>query len=345
MRFSPLNSMPASAHMRRLAGMLLMCMLIPAEALACACGCAVFDVGSTALFPKEGDHGGAVYFEWDYSNQNTNWSGLSKAPAANNGQKDILTNWFVVGLNYMVNRDWGFNVRMPTANRSLLNDNNFPEDPGQPTDLQKYSVSTVGDIELTGMYTGFSDDMSKGIIFGLQVPTGNWRAYGFDRDTQIGTGATSLILGGFWRGMITGDNAWQYFVQGRMLAPIATHSENIPTFGSDPGDYRPGIQFDTAIGVVYNNWYHVGPLDKIAPVVQLIYSHREPDSGAAADPANTGYDRLYISPGVDFTKVVDDANNRTLKLYGDIEIPIYQRMNGNQLVAPFLSKVILAYTF
>jgi len=345
MRFSPLNSTPASAHMRRFAVMLLLLTLIPAEALACACGCAVFDVGSAGLLPKEGDHGGIVYFEWDYSNQNTNWSGLSSAPPANNSDKHILTNWFVVGLNYMVNHDWGFNVRIPTANRSFLTDNNFPESPGQPTDIERYNVAPLGDIELTGMYTGFSDDMSKGIMFGLELPTGNWRAYGFDRDTQIGTGATSLVLGGFWRGMITGDNAWQYFGQGRMLAPIATHSENIPTFGSAPGDYRPGIQFDAAIGVIYNNWYHVGPLDKIAPVVQLIYSHREPDSGLAADPADTGYDRLYISPGVDFIKVVDDANNQTFKLYGDIEIPIYQRMNGNQLVAPFLSKVILAYTF
>ena len=107
MRFSPFEFDAIPAQMRRLAGILLLCTLIPAEALACACGCAVFDVGSTALLPKEGDHGGAVYFEWDYSNQNTNWSGTSKAPAANNSDKNILTNWLVVGANYMINRDWG----------------------------------------------------------------------------------------------------------------------------------------------------------------------------------------------------------------------------------------------
>ena len=349
MSFSTLSLMPASAKVRRFACILFFCTLIPAEALACACGCAVFDVGSSALLPKEGDHGGDVYFEWDHSNQNTNWSGLSKAPAANNSDKNILTDWFVVGANYMVNRDWGFGIRIPTANRSFLTDENFNA-PGQPDlppgpDLEKFHVSPIGDIQLTGMYTGFSDDMSKGIMFGLQLPTGDWRAYGFDRDTQIGTGATSLVLGGFWRGMITGDNAWQYFTQAQLLQPLLTHSEAIPTFGSDPGGYHPGIQIDAATGVFYNNWYHVGPFDKIAPVLQLIYSHREPDSGAAADPADTGYDRLYISPGIDFTKVADDPNNRTFKLYGDIEIPIYQRMNGNQLVSPFLSKLILAYTF
>ncbi len=107
MRFTPSSFMPASAHIRRLAAMLVLCSLIPAEALACACGCAVFDVGSTALLPKEGDHGGSVYFEWDYSNQNTNWSGTSKAPATNDADKNILTNWLVVGANYMINRDWG----------------------------------------------------------------------------------------------------------------------------------------------------------------------------------------------------------------------------------------------
>ncbi|MFZ1107678.1 MAG: hypothetical protein WAN43_04940 [Rhodomicrobium sp.] len=346
MIFLPRSFNPVRAITRGLAGALVLCALIPAEALACACGCSVFDVGSTALLPKEGDHGGAVYFEWDHSDQNTNWSGLSKAPAANNGDKHILTDWYVVGLNYMVNRDWGFNVRIPTANRSFLTDNGF-NGIGQPEtpDIERYHVSTLGDIELTGMYTGFSDDMSKGLIFGLKLPTGDWRAYGFDRDSNVGTGSTDLILGGFWRGLITGDNAWQYFAQTKFLLPIWTHSEADPTFGADAGDYRPGWQLDTAFGITYNNWYHVGPFDKVAPLLQVIVSHREPDSGAAADPADSGFDRIFISPGIDFTKVLDDPNNRTFKLYGDIEIPVYQRTNGNQLVSPFLSKIVAAYTF
>ncbi|MGA7327236.1 MAG: hypothetical protein WBX25_22805 [Rhodomicrobium sp.] len=327
------------------AATLLVSCLIPAEALACACGCSVFDVGSSALLPKEGDHGGAVYFEWDHSNQNTNWSGLSKASPANNGDKQIQTDWYVVGLQYMINRDWGFGVRIPTANRSFLTDAAFPEGPGDTPELERYHVSTVGDIELTGMYTGFSSDLSKGLIFGFKLPTGNWRAYGFDRDTQIGTGSTDLVLGGFWRGLITGDNAWQYFGQTKLVQPLLTHAEADPTFGSGAGDYRPGTSIDTAIGITYNNWYHIGPLDKIAPLLQVIISHREPDSGAAAHPGDTGYDRIFISPGFDITKVLNDEENKTFKLYGDIEIPVYQRVNGNQLVAPYLCKIVGAFTF
>jgi hypothetical protein len=334
-----------AGRLRQLGAILLICGLVPPEALACACGCSVFDVGSSALLPKEGDHGGAVYFEWDHSNQNRNWSSLSKAPAANNGDKNIQTDWYVVGMNYMVSRDWGVGVRIPTANRSFLTDTAFPEGPGDTPQLERNHVSTIGDVELTGMYTGFSDDLSKGLIFGLRLPTGDWKAPGFDRDTQIGTGSTDLILGGFWRGLITGDNAWQYFAQTKYLQPLLTHAVADPVFGESMGDYRPGMQLDTALGVTYNNWYNIGPIDKIAPLLQVIVSHRQPDSGPAANPGNSGYDRIFISPGIDFTKVLDDANNNTFKLYGDIEIPLYQRANGNQLVAPYLCKVVGAITF
>jgi hypothetical protein len=337
---------PAAGRTARMLSLLMLFICAgPAGALACACGCSVFDVGSTSLLPKEGDHGGAVYFEWDHSNQNTNWSGLSKAPGGNNGDKNIRTDWYVVGLNYMISREWGFGVRMPTANRSFLTDVNFPESPGQSTDIQRFHVSTIGDLEITGMYTGFSNDLSKGLVFGLRLPTGNWKAPGFDRDTQIGTGSTDLILGGFWRGLITGDNAWQYFAQTKLVQPLLTHSVADPVFGEGAGDYRPGASLDSALGITYNNWYHVGPFDKVAPLLQVIISHRQPDGGAAAHPGDTGYDRIFISPGIDITKVLDDPNNRTFKLYGDIEIPVYQRANGNQLVAPYLAKVVAAYTF
>jgi hypothetical protein len=325
----------------RLAAALVFFGLAPAEALACACGCSVFDVGSSALLPKEGDHGGAVYFEWDHSNQNINWSGLSKAPGSNNGDKNVLTDWYVVGLQYMFNRDWGMQVRMPFATRSFLTDTNFGS---TPADIQRFHVSDLADLEVMGMYTGFSKDLSTGVTFGLKLPTGNYTAVGFDRDTQIGTGSTDLILGAFHRGLITGDNAWQYFSQVKLLTPIATRSAFDDNLGA-PADYRPGTQVDGAVGITYNNWYNVGWLDKIAPVLQIIGSHRQPDSGAAAFPGDTGYDRIFISPGIEFTKVLNDAENKTFKVYGDVEIPIYQRTNGNQIVAPALFKVIGAVTF
>ena len=65
--------------------------------------------------------------------------------------------------------------------------------------------SQVGDARLEGLYTGFFADMSAGATFGVKLPTGS---YTFapevvDRDSQLGTGSTDVLLGGFYRGSLT----------------------------------------------------------------------------------------------------------------------------------------------
>jgi hypothetical protein len=333
--------MLAWASVRRNAyclAVILLIVAVPERTWACACGCSVFDIGGTSGLPIENDHGGRVFLEWDYSNQNRNWSGTSSAPSANNSDKRVLTDWFRLGFQYMFNREWGVMATLPYANRTFTTDNN------PPGPFNTYHVSDLTDMEIMGMYTGFSKDMSTGLIFGLKLPTGNYTAPGFDRDTQLGSGSTDLILGGFHRAMITGDNAWQYFSQIRTLIPLQTRSAFNTDLGTD-GTYRPGIQVDGSIGIVYNNGYKWLGFDKVAPLLQLIGSHREPDSGTSAFPDDTGFDRLMISPGVEFTYVLDNPNNKAIRVYGDVEIPIYQRVNGNQLVAPALFKVIASYTF
>jgi hypothetical protein len=74
-----------------------------------------------------------------------------------------------------------------------------------------FNAKDWGDLEVMGMYTGFFTDLSTGIIFGLRLPTGPYSTPGFDRDNQIGSGSTDLLLGAFHRGLLAGDNAWQYF--------------------------------------------------------------------------------------------------------------------------------------
>ena len=52
----------------------------------------------------------------------------------------------------------------------------------------------------------------------------------------------------------------------------------------------------------------------------------------------SGYQRVLISPGVEY-----DIND--VKLYGDVELPVWQHTNGNQLVAPVLVKLVVGYSF
>jgi hypothetical protein len=330
-------------------------------AYACACGCSVFDVGGS-LLPQENDHGGRVFFEYWYGDQNTNWVGNSKGSATLNQDKEVKTEWYNVGFQYMFNRDWGVMARLPVVNRDLTTT------VGPAGDVETFNTRDIGDLEIMGMYTGFFKDMSTGVIFGLKLPTGPYDAFGLDRDTQIGSGSTDLILGGFHRGLLTGDNAWQYFSQIRAQIPFLFRSALDPqsSFDGNPNPgvpqlYKPGYQADGAIGVLYNNWYNVFGLDKITPLAQFIISHRANDTGDAADPYNSGFDRIMISPGIEFTKVLDEANNRVFKLYVDVEIPIYYRTNAadnggplntgitggteGQMIAPYLIKAVASYNF
>ncbi|HEY3638168.1 MAG TPA: hypothetical protein VGK90_08435, partial [Rhizomicrobium sp.] len=86
----------------------------------------------------------------------------------------------------------------------------------------------------------------------------------------------------------------------------------------------------------YNN-FAIGNA-RIAPVFQLIASNRGRDSDAYGDPDNTGYTRLIASPGI-------EVDQNSWKIYADVEIPVYQDMNGNQLIAPWAVKTVLSYAF
>jgi len=319
-------------------------------ARACACGCSVFDVGGLGT-PQEGDHGGRVFFEFWSGDQTKNWVGKSSAPAAINLDKKLNTQWYNVGFQYMFNRQWGVMVRAPYVNRSLTTDT------GAFAGIDTFNAKDLGEVEVMGMYTGFFDDMSTGILFGLKLPTAPYTTPGLDRDNQIGSGSTDLILGVFHRGLITGDNAWQYFGQATWRQPFLYRDAADPQgfFDGNGGlvqSYHPAMQVDGAAGIIYNNLYNVLGFDKITPLGQIIVSHRDRDSGTGSDPFNSGFDRVMLSPGIEFTKVLDEANNRVLKTYFDIEVPVYYRANAannngteGQLLAPYLIRLVTSYNF
>jgi hypothetical protein len=291
-------------------------LLTPQSALACACGCGVFDVGTASLFAS--GSGGVAFLEYDFMDQNRNWSGTSAAPAADNGDKEIRTDFVTAGMEYMFNRSWGVMAEVPYWNRE------FKTDDG--SGVEGFSHAALGDIRLRGMYTGLSDDMSTGFEFGVKLPTGDYKYPNFDRDTEIGTGSTDLLLGAYHFGGITEDNSWVWFGQVAWDQPLASQ-----------GGYRPGAEVDAALGVYYSG-ISLSDDVTLVPMLQLIGSHRAHDGGPQGDPDNTGYDRLMLSPGLEL-----DLSN--WKLYGDVEFPVYQDMTGNQLVASKLFKVILSYAF
>jgi hypothetical protein len=297
---------------------LLTGMLAPGIVHACACGCGVFDVATSSMFPT--GEGGMAFLQYDYQDQNRNWSGTSQAPAANNDDKEILTDFFTLGLQYMFNSSWGFQLEMPYDYRSFRS----KDDAG---DLVTRNWSQLGDIRLEGIYTGFFADQSAGVTFGVKLPTGShtFDPDIVDRDTQIGTGSTDILLGGFYRGNITKDEKWDWFAQALLDVPTLIQNQ-----------YRPGVELDTAAGIDYKG-FSLGRV-RISPVAQVIFSYRSSDSGDAANPDNSGYERVMLSPGI-------ELHIHPVKIYADVELPVYQNFTGNQLAAPVLFKVSASYMF
>jgi len=283
---------------------------------ACACGCGVFDVGNPEMFPN--DSGGTAFLEYDYMDQNKNWSGTSHAPAANNDDKEIRTNFWTAGVQYMFNRKWGAMAEVPYWQRHF----ETTDDSGN---IVSFNHSAIGDIRLRGIYTGFSPDMSTGVTFGLKLANGDHTYAGFDPDTSIGTGSTDLLLGAFHSGALTANNQWDWFVNGQLDIPF----QHVAT-------YRPGNEADGIVGAGYRGWL-VGK-SHVTPLLQLIGSYRVHDGGADADPQDSGYERILVAPGI-------EVHAGSYKLYADVGLPIYQNVIGNQVTASSLFKMNISHDF
>jgi hypothetical protein len=168
--------------------------------------------------------------------------------------------------------------------------------------------------------------MSTGLTLGLKLPTGSFTASGFDRDTQLGSGTTDLLVGGYHLGSFGKTAAWSWFGQA-----IWDHPLNMRE------GYRPGDEVDAAAGLA---WSASPPTARVGftPILQLLASHRAADAGPAADPDNSGYTRLLLAPGL-------EVKAGKWKLYGDVEVPLYQYVRGQQLIAPVQGKLILSRAF
>ena len=244
-----------------------------------------------------------------------------------NGDKEIETHFITAGFQYMFNDSWGLKVEIPYDYRTFKTVTSNPNVPNNTVTTINWGA--LGDIRLEGIYTGFFADQSAGVTFGLKLPTGDWtynNAWGdVDRDSEIGTGSTDILLGGFYRGNITKDEKWDWFAQGLLDVPVLTQDQ-----------YRPGVELDTAAGIDYKG-FSLGRV-RISPVAQAIFSYRSSDSGDAASPDNSGYERLMLSPGIEF-------HIHPVKIYADVEIPVFQNFTGNQVAAPVLFKVSMSYMF
>jgi hypothetical protein len=73
--------------------------------------------------------------------------------------------------------------------------------------------------------------------------------------------------------------------------------------------------------------YDIG--ERLGALLQFNALFKARDQGANAEPEDTGGKFLFVSPGLSY------AFSRQLQAYGFVQLPLYQDVNGVQLVARY----------
>ena len=197
-------------------------------------------------------------------------------------------------------------------------------------------TDNLGDVRITGRYQGIIQDCTYGVlgvVGGVKLPTGSFTETGtstdptapgpapIDRGLQPGSGTTDIILGAYYSNDIAQN--WDYFSSVLYQRALDYRQE-----------YRPGDNVGFNLGMRYAG------ISYFSPLVQFNFKYANRDSGAQADRYSTGGTLLYISPGVSVPIV-----SRHLALYGFVQVPLYQDLNGVQLAPRFTTTVGMRYSF
>jgi len=146
----------------------------------------------------------------------------------------------------------------------------------------------------------------------LKLPTGSIDVTNADgaraeRSLQPGSGTTDLILGLAWRRLLTPADSLN--LQATWVQALNSREE-----------FKPGRRIELGGG-----WSHAfNPA--ISGVLQVNVVDKARDSGAQAEPDNSGSTSAFVSPGINL------AIGARGVLYGYMQVPVYQRVNGIQLV-------------
>lgn len=289
--------------------------LSPIDAFACSsCGCTLNSDWSSQGFKTSG--GLSIDLRHDYFDQNDLRSGTGRVdrgaisfPADAEIQQKTINRNTTLTIDYGINADWGASLLLPYVNRyhTTIVDGD--------TDISVSRSSSIGDVRLLGRYQGFTPEHNWGLQFGLKLPTGRTSetfrdgpqaGEALDRGLQPGTGSTDLLLGVYTFGPI--NQSLDYFAQALL---------QVPMHGKD--EFKPGVGANLTVGVRYVTG------GAVVPHLQINARIEGRDSGANADAPNSGATLVYLSPGATWT--LSDK----MQLYGFVQVPLYQRVNGLQI--------------
>lgn len=219
----------------------------------------------------------------------------------------------VLNLDYGFDAHWGISLTVPYVDRDHDHIHNHH---GTPIP-EAWNYGELGDVRLIGRYQfaqpAFAD-ARYGVKFGLKLPSGdheivNDEGDAAERTLQPGSGTTDAILGGYFQYAATGSKL-RWFGQALWQQPL-----------DERADFRPGYQLSLDAGVNY------ALTDRVTALLQANVQLKGRDSGDEAEREDSGARSLALSPGLGY------ALTRTTQIYGFVQVPVYEYVNGVQLTA------------
>ncbi len=290
---------------------------LTSTAEACAsCGCTL-----TADWLSQGlaaQPGTTFSLRYDYVPQTTLRNGIHDIdrgaialPVDREIERYTYNHSLTFTLDHQFADDWGLDVQLPVLTRPH---ETFGEDTTDPSYSRTHGV---GDLRVVGRWQGLSTPGSvTGIEAGLVLPTGKFhqtfesgpeKGENVDRGLQPGTGTIQAVFGLYHLGAITPELG--YFVQADAQTAL-DHRDG----------YKPGSFLQASAALNYTHWRNV------TPQLQLTFRATAKDSGANADRPNSGGEQINLAPGLS-AKLSGKAVGFTY-----VELPLYTRVNGYQLV-------------
>ena len=253
----------------------------------------------------------------EFIDQDQLLSGTHKAaPAGEVGEHDevrTINRNLLATLDWNINADWGLTVKVPFVSRAhqhIFNkDDSFG---GVDPQNESWNFAGIGDVQVLARYRFYKDMHSNaGVRFGLKLPTGSIHKKNSEeeaeRTLQLGSGSVDSLLGAYYNHH-NGNIGW--FAQGMWQQTI-----------SERDNFKLGTKLSANVGVSY----YATP--DLSFMLQLNALHKAKDSGANAEPNDSGGSTISVSPGVSY-RVMGNT-----QLYGFLQNPLYQRLNGAQLAA------------
>ncbi len=255
------------------------------------------------------------YIDQDQPRQGTHDVAVGAVPAHHDEVRTINRN-VLASLDYGFNERWGITAVVPIVDRSHTHIHNHH---GEKI-VETWNFTAPGDVRVTGRWQTYFGDAAgeragfAGATAGLTLPTGatditNGTGAPAERSLQPGTGTTQFVASAYYRQALPLANS-QWYAQAAVQTPL-----------NESAGYKPGTQWGVDVG------YRYDVSDALGVNLQLNYAWKGRDSGAEAEPADSGGRTLALAPGVTW------ALSPTTQLYGFVSVPVYQNVNGVQLTA------------